>query len=770
MNLPSPFRLKDLIAETRESLTVAAQALAMARQVGWKTALSPQGRAVARETPAVAIVGISLTTALVALLRRSGQAADAQGLCAALPMSGEDLDPRVAPLALARFQLQARWERRALADILAGDFPCVLRLKAGGFAVALSPPHEGHVRVLTPDAQTGETGLVAVERLALAFAGDVLITGVIDPVNGDNASEERDAMRAAPKMWILGRFLEDRRLLGQLVIAAVLLNLCSLAMPLYQRAVYDRVVPNLAMESLWALSIGILIALAFEFMLRNVRADFIEAAGLRVSHLVQHRVMTGLLAARPGATQRTSGDLNVALRDIDGLAHLVPLALVTFVVDIPFFFIWMTALWLIGGPLALVAVVGAVVIALVGLVSASSLGRLGRRTSNLMRARINQIEDAVDGMQTLKTNQAEGRFMRDWTTVSDHAALAGHGSRQWSEWSSGVIGMSVQGVMVFVLIVGVYQMQAGAITVGGLIACTMMAGRAMTPISTATSILARAHQALAQFGGLAELISLPPEKDTPTASIGSYQPRGGIEFRNARYAYEEEGRPALDGISLKIAPGERIALIGKSGSGKSTLLQMCAGLIEPQQGAILFDAFSGDQYGVSRLRSAISFASQDAIIFDASLKDNITLGAPNASEAELIAAVNIAGVDQIAATLPNGFGTRLGLRGSRLSAGQRQAVVLARALARRSTILLLDEPTASLDSSAEARVREGLARLPRDRTMILSTHRMELLSVVDRVIWLDGGRVQIDEPTAQVIARLREAGMARQTNAGARNA
>jgi ATP-binding cassette subfamily C protein LapB len=285
MNLPSPFRLKDLLAETRESIAVAAQALVMARQIGWKRALSPTGRAVARETPAVAIVGISLTAALVSLLRRAGHDADPQGLCAALPMSGEDLDPRVAPLALARFQLQARWERRPLSDILAGDFPCILRLIEGGFVVALSPPEDGHMRVLTPGADTGEVGLVGVERLALAFASDVLITGVVDPVNGDNAAEERDAMRAAPKMWILARFLEDRRLLGQLVFAAVLLNLCSLAMPMYQRAIYDRVVPNLAMESLWALSIGILIALAFEFMLRNVRADFIEAAGLRVSHL-----------------------------------------------------------------------------------------------------------------------------------------------------------------------------------------------------------------------------------------------------------------------------------------------------------------------------------------------------------------------------------------------------------------------------------------------------------------------------------------------------
>ena len=503
------------------------------------------------------------------------------------------------------------------------------------------------------------------------------------------------------------------------------------------------------------------IALVFEFMLRNVRADFVEAAGLRVSHLVQHKVMAGILSARHGAAPNHTGQALVALRDVDGLAHLAPLALATFFIDLPFFFVFFGVLWVIGGPIALVVLGGALVIAMFGLISASGLGRMGERSSKLSRARSDQVVDAIEGLQTLKTNQAEGRFLREWSILSDHMALSGHSLRQWTEWSNAITSTTVQATTILVLIVGVYQMQANALTVGGLIACTLLAGRAMTPIAAATSILARAHQALAQFAGLAQLIALPPEADVAASSISSRGPKGGLELRRVSYAYDQESPAALREVSLKIEPGERIGLVGKSGSGKSTLLQMAAGLIEPSQGTVLFDDYPAQHYGVSRIRSAVAFASQDAILFDTSLKENIALGAPGATEEELIAAVQMAGVDQIAATLPNGFGAKLGPRGSRLSGGQRQAVVLARALARRCSILLLDEPTSALDAAAESRLRDGLAKLPRTRTLILSTHRLELLSVVDRVVWLDGGRIVGDLPTPEMLARLRAAGVAR---------
>ncbi len=767
MNVPSPFNLKDLFAEFAELGASARRAMTLARELGATRAASKAGRAAAAAAePVTRVRGTGLISVLIDLLTRAGEEATTQGLTAALPMAGDDLDPRVAPLALARFRVQAQWEKRRLLDLSAEDYPCVLRLREGGFVLALGLAGDGCMRVAQPDRQAGSAALVAMEALALAYAGDALLVGAIDPVNGDTEADERDLMRAKPKTWILARFFEDRRLLMLLVLATVLVNLVSLAMPLYQRAIYDRVVPNLAMESLWAVSIGMTIALAFEFMLKNVRADFIEATGLRVSHLVQHKVMAGLMASRRDAAPTSTGALLVALRDVDGLAHLAPLAIATFLVDIPFFVLTLFLLWLMGGPIALVALAGAVAIAVLGAVSASGLGRIGQRSSKLSQVRSNQLVDAIEGLQTLKTNQAEGRFLRDWSTISDHMAMSSHAQRQWSEWANGVTAFSVQAVTVLVLIVGIYQMQEGALTVGALIASSLLAGRAMQPVATATGILARAHQALAQFAALAELIALPPERDMAVSSISRKRLTGAIAFRRVSFQYDKDNAPVLNEISIEIKAGERVALIGKSGSGKSTFLQLCAGLAEPTAGKILFDDFPSDHYGVSQLRAAISFASQEALVFDAPLKDNILMGAPNAKDEDVLAAVQISGVDQIAGLLPDGFGTKLGHRGMRLSTGQRQCVILARALARKTPILLLDEPTSALDAASEARVRDGLSKMPRDRTVVLTTHRLELLSLVDRVIWLEAGRVVADAPTQEVMARLRSAGAVRPPQPG----
>lgn len=764
MSVSSPFNPRHLFAEVVAVCAAAKRALALVRELGTRAASEKPGRAAILQEPTRSLEPSPLVLTLTSLLARAGQDASPQGLMAALPVAGADLDPRAAPLALARFQVQARWERRRLLDLSEEDYPCVLRLREGGFVLALGLSGDGRMR-MAGGADLHASHLAALEEVALAYAGDVLVAGAIDPVNGDIEQDQRDLMRTRPKRWILARFLEDRRLLAQLLLATILLNIVSLGMPLYQRVIYDRVIPNLAIESLWAVSIGMVVALSFEFMLRTVRSDFIEATGLRVSHLVQHKVMAGLLASKREASPTSTGQVLVALRDVDSLAYLAPLAIATFLVDLPFFVVTLFLLWLMGGPLALAVFAGAAAIAVCGVVAASGLGRGGERGSKLSRARSNQVVDAVEGLQTLKSNQAEGRFLKDWSVVSDHMAISGHGQRQWTEWSNSITAFSVQAVTVLVLIFGVYQMQAGELTVGGLIACSLLAGRAMQPIATATGILARAHQALAQFAALAELIALPPERDMASSSISRRQLKGGVEFRRVCFQYEKDQPPVLQDISVRINPGERLALIGKSGSGKSTFLTLAAGLAEPTQGKLLFDDFPCDHYGVSQLRRAISYASQEALIFDAPLKDNLLLGAPDASEEDVMAAIRISGVDQIASTLPDGFGAKLGHRGARLSTGQRQCVILARALVRRAPILLLDEPTSALDAASEARVRDGLANLPRDRTIILTTHRLELLSIVDRVVWLEGGRVVADAPTQDVMARLRAAGGARPATA-----
>lgn len=759
MNSPSPFRLGDLWAATRATATMVRRVASMSAQLGLRGAINvAQQRGLVSEGEAQAM---TLTQALVAVLRLQGEDVTPAAVSTALPMSGQDLDPRAAPMALARFRCAARWERRRVVDLKDSDFPCVLRLKDGQCLVAISRVGADGLRCAgRPDAE-GRVGVESLATLALASDGDVLLVGAMDPVNGSPASDDAESMRAAPRRWILQRFFDDRRLIVLMCVSAVLLNLFALAMPLYQRAIYDRVIPNLAMDSLWALSIGMLIGLVFEFMLKNVRGDFVEAAALRVSHLVQHKVIAALLAARGGAKGVQSGTLHVALRDIDGLANLVPVALVTILVDLPFFFIFIGALWFVGGGVAVATTLGAIAILAIGMISATGLGALSERGARLSQARSQQVVDAADGVATIKANQFEGRFLRDWSVVTDHLSMNGHSQREWMEWSNGLTAFCVQVVTVLVLVVGVHQMQTGDTTVGALIACSMLAGRAMGPIAQATLILSKANQAMAQLGALSNLIAMPPEKDTTAESVVGSGIRGEVAFKNVSFAYEDGAPPALRDVTLTIKAGERIAVIGKSGSGKTTLLQLAGAMAEPTAGKILFDGFTTEQYGISRVRSAISIATQDSIVFDTSLKENILMGARGVTEEELMQALRISGVDQILASLPEGFGSKLGHRGARLSTGQRQCVLVARALVRRSSILILDEPTASLDSASEQRMRDGLMSLPRDRTMIISTHRMELMPLVDRVIWIDEGRIVADRPRDELLAQLRNAGVVR---------
>ncbi len=675
------------------------------------------------------------------------------GLLAALPRIGADLDPRAAPIALARFGLQGSWRSATLKELEAGDFPVCLELNNGGFALLLGfDPSSG----FSVESEDGETVRVAAHGLALACTGRVLTLGSADPVNGAVDADDRREIMKGPRRWILMRFLSDRRILSQLLIAGLLLNLCSLAMPLFQRAIYDRVIPNLAIESMWTLCIGIMIALGFEFALKQVRADFIEAQGLRVSQQVQTRVMAAITGAKCDRSPKNTGAVLVALRDIESMALIAPAAIVTFFIDVPFFFVFLFLVWMIAGPVALPVLGGALLILVIGAGSMKAVASASGRGVQLMRTRSNLVVDIIDGLSTIKANQAEGKFNRQWSLLSDHIGMNGHETRRWTDAASAATAWTVQGVTVASIAIGVLLVQAGDLTIGALIASSLLASRAMGPISAAIGIISRAHQSLSQFKTVAELLSLEPERHDPQSAV-TVEPRAGAyDLRAVSFTYPDSVEPALNQISLTIRRGERIGLIGRSGSGKSTLLELLSGLIEPSQGRVLVDGHNMTHFRVDALRSRIAYAAQDATLFDTTLRENLMLGLSQIDAQALELAVRLTGVDVIAQALPDGFSTKLGQRGGRLSGGQRQAVVLARTLARPSDALLLDEPTAAMDAATEQRLIQALEPLSRDgRTFIVASHRMDVLRLVDRVIWLDAGRIVADKPRDEVLALFR---------------
>jgi ATP-binding cassette subfamily C protein LapB len=428
---------------------------------------------------------------------------------------------------------------------------------------------------------------------------------------------------------------------------------------------------------------------------------------------------------------------------------------VTFCVDVPSFFIYLTLIMMIGGWTVAGPIFGALGMIFVGAVCSYALKLSAKKSTNLMQARNNLVVDVTEGLTTIKANQAEGRFMRQWDIVSDHIGISTQTARKWNDLPGSMAGLLVQMVTVLVVIIGVFQIKAGMMTTGAMIAVVMLTGRAMVPVSAAISVISKGYQSLSQFAGLAHILAMEPERDVSDPAIKRSPIKGVISLKGVGFTYEQASEPSLTDIALSIRPGEKIALIGRSGSGKSTLLQLLSGMIEPQTGAVTVDGHAAAQFASAHLRRSIVYSGQDAVLFDTSIWENILLGLEEPDEKVVEMAIGASGLDRFVSRSVEGYARKVGQRGVKLSGGQRQSLLLARALVRDPAILLLDEPTASMDINSEQAVIAGLRDAAKDKTLIVATHRMALLDLVDRVVWLDEGKVVADKPRTEILTMLR---------------
>ncbi len=696
------------------------------------------------------IHGLRVVDAIVLIAGVAGKIADADGLSAALPMTNNDLPLQFSALALSRIGLQGEILFRRLADIKPVDCPALLALTDGTALVVHSQQHDTWI----VDTAFGRFQFKE-QDIAAVYSGQMLSIAHADPVNGADIDHEKALIVAKPRAWLIRQFLDQKKLLLLMAITAFLLNLCTLSIPLYMRAVYDRVVPNNSLSSMWALSIGVMIILVFELCLKSVKSNFVDALSMRMGVITQHRVMTSLLNARILSAPQVPGGVLSALRDVEMIAGLVPSAIITLGIDLPFFLFFMVLIYALGGLTVFAVVIGGFIIIATGAVANFGLNDASKRGAELAKARSNMIVDVVEGLTTIKLSLAQGKFLRSWNLLSDHVSAAGQKARHWSEWPAYLSAFTMQFVTVLVVVIGMYEISAGRLTTGGLIACTMLAGRAMVPLSNAVTIVAKCYQSLSSFAGLSHLLSLPSEPEINNTASSLKDMTGDISLVDVTVRYGNDQAPALSHINLHIKQGERIALVGKSGSGKTTLMQTLANLLPAESGRVIIDGYHIDQFSVHTLRRLVSFAPQDGRLFDMSLKENILCGDSDCSQKNFESAASISGVTEFAKLSRDGFGSKVGPRGSRLSGGQKQSVILARALASDPKVLLLDEPTASMDVTMEASVIQGLKAFTNGRTLILSTHRMALLQLVDRVIWLDDGKIVADKPRDEVMNMLK---------------
>ena len=730
--------MTDSTARIRQSLFAAGQLVARGRE---------KRRWFKREKPGVPVAGLSIEASLVAAARHCGMETTVAQMVSGLPIPrGQSLDFRLAPIAFARLGIETETETLKVAQLRDTQCPALVQLRDEQFILVTGADKE----TLAIESADGARTMDRV-ALGLLCTGLVMVLGRSAPQDSEAAEDQERPMRDSPRRWIIGQFLQDRALLAQLSFVALLLNLCAFIVPMYMRSIYDRVVPNLAIETLWALSLGVLIALLFEFGLKTVKATFVDAMAIKTGLIVQHRVMARILGARIVEAPRQAGSVLAILRDIESLTTLIPSAITTLLIDLPFFLLFMVVIYSIGGPVVLSVAVGAMMIGTGGLIAHNGLNAASRKTSHLMRNRSNMIVDTVEGLPSVKAAQAGGRFLGNWDLLSDHLALGQRKIRKWSEKPAYVSALAMQLVTVGIIIIGVYQIKAGELSVGGLVACTLLAGRAMVPVSSAVQIIGKASQALDVYAGLARLLSLPQEPVLGKGIAAPSHVQGDFRCVAATVTMPGSPAPLLRDLNLRIQRGERVGIIGRSGCGKSTLLNLLAGMIAAETGQVTLDGRDIRQFPADLLRSKINYALQDGVLFNGSIEDNLLMAGNTMLPAQLQSLSQLLGINRFADLHPEGLQMQVGPRGTRLSGGQRQAVLLARALAGSGDIVMLDEPTAAMDVGTETMVTESLRRLTAGKTLILATHRLPLLELVDRVIWLENGRIVADKPRDQMM-------------------
>ena len=688
---------------------------------------------------------LSCLVELAALLEHP-RSSDA--LIAGLPDNGQRLTPTLAVRALERAGFSAAINKRALDRISAPTLPCILLLEEGEACLLVEQRRDGKLTVMLHETGRGEVVLDFAD-LARRHTGYVLFAKPAFRPKIRPASKEK-----AETSWFWGTIRAAWPIYAEVVLAALMINLFALASPLFVMNVYDRVVPNQAIETLWALSIGVVTVFLFDFLLRTLRGYFVDTAGkaadIKLASRIFEQVLGIKMATRPGS----AGAFANNLREFETLRDFFTSATLVAVIDLPFVVLFVAIVWMIGGPIALVPAVAIPTVIILGLLVQLPLKRITLQTFREAAQKHGLLVESINGLETIKSVGAEGQIQRRWEQVVGATAQSTTKARFYASFGVNVAALAQNLTTVGIVIFGVHRIGEGLLTVGALVACTIITGRAMAPLAQVAGILTRYHQARAAYRALTSVMEMPVERPPSTRFLHRPIFKGDIAFKAVTFAYPGEKMKALDDVSFRIAAGERVGVIGRVGSGKTTIEKLLLGFFEPDDGTVLIDGVDLRQIDPSDLRRNIGALLQDVVLFDGTLRDNITLGAAYADDDAVLEAAHLAGVESFAHRHPLGFDANVGERGSQLSGGQRQAVALARSLLQDPPILLLDEPTSAMDNSSENRFKQQLQSVLAQKTLLLITHRTSLLSVVDRLIVMDGGRLVADGPKNDVLKAL----------------
>ncbi|MCA0893952.1 type I secretion system permease/ATPase [Microbulbifer agarilyticus] len=657
--------------------------------------------------------------------------------------------------------------------------------KFGKFSEDMLSPWRLPIVVQLTGGQVGVINAVGRNRvLSVSFSGDA---GAASQIHADkliahiasavvlrpacNAPDARidDYIKPQEKHWFRSIILRDLKPYGHVMLATTVANVLALAGILFAKQVYDRVIPAESTATLYVLFSGVMVAVLFDFIMRINRVRVTDLLGKRADIRVSDLVYGHAVRLRNNARPKSTGAFISQIRELERVREMVTSTTILAIADMPFFFLFLFFMWYLAGPLALVPLAALAALVIPGLLAQSKLARLAGESIRESSLRNAMLVETVQGMEDIKALQAEQRFQQQWNHYNAVTAESNLRLR-------GLIGKLVtwthnvqSSVFALIVLFGAPMVMAGDMTTGSLVAASILGSRMMAPMSQITQVLSRWQQAKYALKGLDQIMKLPVDQPEGAHLVHMASIRGNYKLRDAEFRYgDQEGPAALKIDELQIKAGEKIAVLGRNGAGKSTLLQALSGQLLPTSGAVNLEGASLAHIDPADARRDIGLLTQNAQLFHGTLRENVILGAPDASDREILAALDMSGALEFVRKFAKGLDHLILEGGLGLSGGQRQSLLLARLFIRSPQVILLDEPTASLDDLTEKRFIEKLQRWGSGRTLILATHRSSTLQLVDRIIVVENGRLIIDAPKQIALEKLAQASAkAGQTGKGA---
>lgn len=694
-----------------------------------------------------------LLSCILVVVQHHGRRISPTAMLAGVPLDDYGrLGPSQVEKALCNAGFEGRILKRSLGKLPFEALPAILFLDESNACVLLDVEGNNYT-VAFPGVdcdKNGKTCIISRDALEKRHNGFCLF---LLPQK-ESLSADSGALPKGHYRWLWKAIGKNWWTYAQVILASIALNCMALVTPLFIRNVYDRVIPNSSIDTLWVLAIGVFTVFVFGFVLRTLRAYFIDSTGKKIDVELEAMLFNHLTAIRYSDKPSSVGGFSSILRQVEVLRDFFTSATLTSFVDLPFVIIFIALFYYIGGPMAFTLVAALPLVIIAGVAIHFPMKHSVKSALAMGYGKQSVLVETLSNMETVKSLGCGAFVRKRWNQHIIESAKHSIRSRSLSQLAIDITTFIQNITYLVIVIIGVHLVKEGEITIGSLVACSMLSSFVMGPFIKITQLITRLHYTTSAFKELDRVMNLPSERADTNEILSRPVLNGQIQLKGVSFTYPRATLPALNKITFSIEAGERVGIIGKTGSGKTTIGKLVMNLYAPSEGAVLVDRTDIRQIDPFDLRRWVGYVSQDVTMFQGSVRENICVGNPQASDQDVLEAATAAGVDDFIRNHPRGYALPVEERGENLSGGQRQSIAIARALLRRPNVLVLDEPTSSLDNTSEMQLMRRLSDYLKGKTLILMTHRPALLNLVDRLIVVDCGCIVADGSKDSIIHRL----------------